>query len=212
MKSIKGNKTIEIKNEEYLELRKSFEKVIIDLGTGDGRFIYKQAQNNPQNLYIGIDPAFTQMEIYSKKANRKRLKNTLFIIGSIEKLPTELKEQADHVYINLPWGTLLETVVKASEKTVTDISKLLTKEGHLEITFGYTPELEPSESERLDLPIIDNDFIEIRLIPQFQNGGFELIEVDTINKGILNTLDTTWAKKLSFGADRPIFKLIFKKH
>jgi tRNA G46 methylase TrmB len=30
--------------------------VIIDLGTGDGRFVYQSARQNPKKFYIGIDP------------------------------------------------------------------------------------------------------------------------------------------------------------
>ena len=30
--------------------------VIIDIGTGDGRFVYQSARRNPNKFYIGIDP------------------------------------------------------------------------------------------------------------------------------------------------------------
>ena len=32
------------------------EGVIIDIGTGDGRFVYQSARQNPNKFYIGIDP------------------------------------------------------------------------------------------------------------------------------------------------------------
>jgi tRNA G46 methylase TrmB len=35
----------------------NFEKNFLDIGTGDGRYVYKSALLNPQSLYIGIDPA-----------------------------------------------------------------------------------------------------------------------------------------------------------
>ena len=56
-------------------MNKKHNKTIIDLGTGDGRFVFKSAQANPNNLYIGIDPSEKQLQAYSKKINTNRLEN-----------------------------------------------------------------------------------------------------------------------------------------
>jgi len=37
--------------------------VIIDIGTGDGRFVYQSARRNPNKFYIGIDPVRDKSEI-----------------------------------------------------------------------------------------------------------------------------------------------------
>ena len=47
------------------------EGVIIDIGTGDGRFVYQSARENPNKFYIGIDANAKPLEKISMKATRK---------------------------------------------------------------------------------------------------------------------------------------------
>ena len=56
MKIIKGNKTEEMSKQNFDLLKGGYQKVFIDLGTGDGRFVYKSALAEPNTLFIGIDP------------------------------------------------------------------------------------------------------------------------------------------------------------
>lgn len=57
--------------------------VIIDIGTGDGRFVYHSVRRNPNKFYIGIDPNTRPLEKISEKIHRKTAKggapNALFI-------------------------------------------------------------------------------------------------------------------------------------
>ena len=50
------------------------EGVIIDIGTGDGRFVYQSARRNPRKFYIGIDPNVRPLEKISEKIYRKPAK------------------------------------------------------------------------------------------------------------------------------------------
>lgn len=209
---IKGSKKEELSKEKLIELIDKHNGTIVDLGTGDGRFVFKQAVENPNHLYIGIDPSEKQLEIYSKEANKKRLTNLLLILGSIELLPEELKGIADYMHINLPWGSLLENIVNPTKESVTTIANVLKTNGTLEIILGYHDEAEPGETKRLSLPKLEEELIKEVIYPAF--GGFgklELVTYKVLSKEELKELDTSWAKKLSFGNDRPIYKLIFTK-
>jgi len=210
MKVIIGNKKGELSRTDIENLAKNFDKTILDIGTGDGRFVFEKAIKNPKNLYIGIDPAENQLKIYSKKANRKKLQNTVFAIGSIENLPPELFSLIDELYINLPWGTLLEKMVKMNELTAGNLSSITKKDGKMEIVFGYVPKFEPSETERLDLPdITEKENLE-KILNSFSR-YFEITELRELDKKELGDLETTWAKKLKFGKDRKIHKITFNK-
>jgi 16S rRNA (adenine(1408)-N(1))-methyltransferase len=210
MKVIIGNKKGELSRTDIENLAKNFDKTVLDIGTGDGRFVFEKAIKNPKNLYIGIDPAENQLKIYSKKANRKKLQNTVFAIGSIENLPPELFSLIDELYINLPWGTLLEKMVKMNELTAGNLSSITKKDGKMEIVFGYVPKFEPSETERLDLPdITEKENLE-KILNSFSR-YFEITELRELDKKELGDLETTWAKKLKFGKDRKIHKITFNK-
>ena len=201
MNIIVGNKQKEIS-----AIPSGFEKTIIDLGTGDGKFVYKKALKNPQNLYIGVDPSTKQMKKFSRKAVRKKLKNVLFVIGSIELLPKELENTADKLFIILPWGSLLEKIVNPTENTIQKLSSLIKNKGKIEIIFGYSPELEPSEIRRLDLPDLNKTYIKANILPKFKKLGNCLLEkIKPAN------IDTAWAKKLNFSQDRSYYKITINK-
>jgi len=207
---ITGDKKNELDKETFRNMCGKYEKVILDLGTGDGRFVFKNALKNKSTLYIGLDPAEKQIQIYSKKSNRRRLKNALYVIGSLENLPDELYSTVDKIFINLPWGTLLEKIVKSNEIYIEELSTILKKDGEIEIIFGYVPELEPSETERLDLPVIENESDVLKTFSTFKK-TFEVIEMKRLLKEDLDKIETTWAKKLKFGKDRFIYKIVLRK-
>jgi 16S rRNA (adenine(1408)-N(1))-methyltransferase len=207
---ITGDKKQEIDKQSFENLCKKFEKAILDIGTGDGRFVLKNALKDKKNLYVGMDPAEKQLKISSKKVNRKRLSNSLFILGSIENTPPELFSLIDKIFINLPWGTLLEKIVKSENSSVKNLYDLLKDEGEIEVIFGYLPELEPSETKRLDLPKISSEVDVQQIFSSFKK-HFTIVEMLRINKKDLGKLETTWAKKLKFGNDRDIYRIILKK-
>lgn len=207
---ITGDKKNEIDKKSFKDECKKHNKVILDIGTGDGKFVYKNAIKNKNNLYIGLDPAEKQIQIYSKKANRRRLKNALYILGSLENLPEELYSTVDKIFVNLPWGTLLEKIVKSNEIYTKELSKILKRDGEIEIIFGYVPELEPSETERLGLPKIENESDVLKAFSTFKK-IFEVVEMKRLVKEDLDKIETTWAKKLKFGKDRFIYKIVLKK-
>jgi len=205
-----GNKKQNINEKELENIFQSFRNTFLDIGTGDGRFIYENALKCPEDFFVGMDPAEKQLEIYSKKANRKKLKNCLFVIGSIDNTPPELFSKIDKIFITLPWGTLLANVVKTKEVFVSTIDRLLKKDGSVEIIFGYLSDLEPSETKRLDLPDTENGF-EINQILTPLREFFEIEEMKIMSKNEVGKLQTTWAKKLKFGKDRKIYKINLRK-
>lgn len=207
---IAGDKKKEIDKQSFENLCKKFQKVILDVGTGDGRFIYKNALKDEKTLYIGMDPADQQLKIFSKKVNKKRLNNSLFVLGSIENTPPELFSNIDKISINLPWGTLLEKIVKSENSSVNNLYNLLKDQGEIEVIFGYLPELEPNETKRLDLPKINGEIGVQQTFSSFKR-HFNIIEMLRLTKKDLGKLETTWAKKLKFGNDRDIYKIVLKK-
>jgi len=90
------------------------EGIVVDIGTGDGLFVYQSARQNPNKFYIGIDANVRPLEKISEKIHRKPAKggtpNVLFIQSAVEDLPPELDAVADEVHIHFPWGSLLKAV------------------------------------------------------------------------------------------------------
>jgi 16S rRNA (adenine(1408)-N(1))-methyltransferase len=211
MRLVSGNKIIEISKDEFTQKYSSFNKCVIDLGTGDGRFVYDRAQEDPSTLYIGIDPAQNQLKEFSSKANRKRLDNVIFVIASVELLPEDLHGIADQIFIILPWGSLLEKVVKPTSDFLNSLKILLKSQGEIALVFGYSTQLEPSETDRLGLKELNQVKIEQEIVPLYSLYGFTCDRVVRVTSEFLANLGTSWSKNIVSTVERPLFMMILKK-
>ncbi len=118
---------------------------MIDIGTGDGRFVSAAARANPNKFYIGIDANVKPLEKPSMKATRKPSKgglpNALFVQAAIEDLPDELDGIADEIHIHFPWGSLLKAVATGDEAVLASLRRISAPECMLEIVIGIDPDL-----------------------------------------------------------------------
>jgi 16S rRNA (adenine(1408)-N(1))-methyltransferase len=187
-----------------------FEKNFLDIGTGDGRFIYKSALKNRNFLYIGIDPA-SNLKEYQREINRKRLKNALLLNSSIENFNPDISEYFDHISVILPWGNLLKYTATCDAEFFAKLNHWLKINGSIEIIFGFNEELEEKETKRLNLKELNEKEIEYLkdLYLNLKNYQLEFFKVISYKK--LEDIETTWAKKLSFGANRKYIHILLKK-
>ena len=207
MKIVVGNKLLELSTEALQQKKDKYNDIEIDLGTGNGRYVYKKALDDLSNLYIGIDPVEKQLRKYSRKAVRKDLENVLFVLASAEMLPKELKNTASKLNIFLPWGSLLDYVANFNPKIINEIKQLLKPNGRLRILFGYNKGQEPTETERLNLEKLTAKYLENELLPQYKKAGFKILECKKLNKKELGEFETSWSKKLKYGKPRSMFIL-----
>ena len=186
----------------------------MDLGTGDGRFVYQSARANPSKFYIGIDANAKPLEKISMKATRKPAKgglpNVLFVQAAIENLPEELNETADEIHIHFPWGSLLRAVALGDETVLRNLRHICAPECLIEIVIGIDEERDKSEIERLDLPKLSTDFLENILIPNYRAAGFEIMESGILTAADWSKLETSWARKLQGGSNRRVTYLILQ--
>ena len=188
------------------------EGVVIDIGTGDGRFVYQSARQNPNKFYIGIDPNTRPLEKISEKIHRKPAKggapNVLFIQASIADLPSELDGVADEVHVHFPWGSLLRAVATGDVAVLGNLRRICATGALLEVVLGIDPERDQSEIERLGLTPISLEFIDETLVPNYAEAGFETTERGILNASEWPDFNTSWAKRLQGNERRPISYLI----
>ncbi|EKD95337.1 MAG: 16S rRNA methylase [uncultured bacterium] len=211
MKVITGKSIKDVDKNEIENFLKVYKKVEIDLGTGDGRYVYKNAKENSDTLFIGIEPIQKQLENYSRKSQKENITNALYILGSIEFFPEELIGTADKLTIILPWGSLLQSITNPNYEKTALISNILKNKGICEIVLGYSKEHEPNETERLELQNLSVEYLKSTVISMFKKNNLYLTEITSLGKGDLKSIESTWSKKLSFGKNRPLYQLKFKK-
>jgi 16S rRNA (adenine(1408)-N(1))-methyltransferase len=206
--AVKGKKTEKIQDLKGIE---NFEKIIVDLGTGDGRFVYENAKIFPQNYYIGVDTLAKSMEEFSSKTAREKLNNALFVVGNAESFLPGINYIVDEIFINFPWGSLLAYCVKPSEIFLQELKRVLKVGGLVQMTFGYSEEFEQKQVERLELPSITLDSLQTKIAENYIGNGFRLCKVAELTKSEVFEIGSTWGKKLKFGRDRPVFKIVLEK-
>lgn len=186
--------------------------MIVDLGTGDGHFVYQSARRHPDRFYIGIDAQASALEKVSEKIHRKPSKgglpNVLFIQAAVESLPPELDGVADEVHVHFPWGSLLRAVATGNETVLQNLRRICAPGAWLEIVVALDPERDRAEVARLGLEPLTPEFLETTLIPRYQAAGFEVVEHRVLPPSEWPQLHTSWAQRLRGNAGRSISLLI----
>jgi 16S rRNA (adenine(1408)-N(1))-methyltransferase len=188
------------------------EGIILDIGTGDGLFVYTSARQNPKKFFIGIDANSRPLEKVSEKIHRKPskggLSNVLFLQSSVEDLPSELDGVADEVHVHFPWGSLLRAVATGDEAVLLNLRRISSAGALLEVVIGLDPERDRAEMERLGLETFSAAHIDSVLVPRYEDAGFEVLKTGALLASEWSRLQTSWAKRLKGNANRTIFYIV----
>jgi 16S rRNA (adenine(1408)-N(1))-methyltransferase len=189
------------------------EGVVIDIGTGDGRFVLAAARANPRKFFIGIDANTKPLEKPSMKATRKPAKgglpNVLFVQAAVEDLPDDLNDTADEIHIHFPWGSLLRAVAIGDQAILASLRRIAAADCLLEVIIGIDPDRDRTELARHGLPELTDDYLENCLIPKYRGAGFEMVEYGRLERKEWARLETSWARKLSSNDNRKVLFLLF---
>ena len=194
--------------------RRTGEGVVIDIGTGDGRFVSVAARSNPNKFYIGVDANTKPLEKPSMKATRKPVKgglpNAMFVQAAVEDLPEEFDGVADEIHIHFPWGSLLKAVVTGDPDVLASLRRIAAPGCLLEIVIGIDPARDRGEIERLDIPELTAVFLHSYLFPKYASMGFELLEHRKLDRAEWSQLESSWARRLQDGSRRTVSLLTFQ--
>lgn len=116
--------------------------MVIDLGTGDGAAVLRQARRAPRDLVVGIDTDAAALREASHRAARPAAKggipNALFLAGDARDLPLPLHGQADEIRVTLPWGSLLRAALCPRDGFATVIRGALKRGGACRLLLSVT--------------------------------------------------------------------------
>ena len=184
---------------------------MIDLGTGDGRYVLAAAAADPTRLVIGVDANADAMAESSRRAARPaargRLPNAMFVVAAAKALPPELAGVADRVVIQLPWGSLLRGALALDEAAAAGIAGLVAPAGRVEVL------LAPAVRDRLDPEVDVRRRIANGLADDWRRAGLELCEARPATDAEIAAARSTWARRLGLRADDPdraAFRLVLR--
>jgi len=205
MKIVQGRSIEPLESEAFQALRQRFAHCLVDVGTGDGRFVYRTAVERPDTLCIGLDPVAEALRKVSAKAGRKParggLDNALFLIATAEDLPGPLVGAADEIIVNYPWGSLQRGVVEPERELLEKLGGLAGSEG-ARFLFLINASVFENEDyrDRLALPALDGERAHRELVPAYRQAGFDLERVEELAGDAPH--HTSWGRRLVRGSGR----------
>lgn len=210
MEVIAGRQRLALDHAAFSALRASFREVWLDLGTGDGVFVYDAARRHPDVLVIGLDTNRENLREYSAKVRRKParggLGNALYVIGAAEQLPSELDGAAARVFVNFPWGALLRGLVTPDPALLTAIRRAARPDARLSILLNFTVFADETLAETLALPAVTPDYVARVLAPAYAAAGIAIAEVKVLGPhGV--PYRTEWGQRLTVAASRETLQL-----
>jgi len=185
--------------------------VLIDIGTGSGLSIAHSARLNPAQFFIGVDANPRPLEKISERIHRRPekggLPNVLFVQAAVEHLPSELDGIACQVHVQFPWGSLLRAVATGEPLPMRNLRRISKSGAALEVVLGLDPVRDRSEIERLNLQALSADYIKSVLAPRYKEAGFEIVDQAALAHAGRGQMNSAWAKRLSFGGNRELFRI-----
>ena len=201
MQVVRGRKRESMPGDALCALIARFTGVTLDVGTGDGSFVYRYAREHPERLVVGLDPVAENLREWSAKAARKPerggLGNALYVVGSIEQPPEELKGVADEAFVTLPWGSLMRGLVLGDDMVLAGLASVMARGGHVRIVINTRIFDDPVPIEARDLPEPTPAYVRQTLAPRYAAHDLEITAVREIEADAVRALGTTWAKRLS---------------
>lgn len=198
---IEGKSVVDVDTAAFDARSAGYARVVVDVGTGDGRFPLHMARRHPDALFVGVDSLKENLEEVSRKAARPPRKggvaNVVYVWASAEDPPPELRHRADEVQVILPWGRLMVGVLTASPD-VLDGLRALGREG---TTFRAVINAEvwgdPIPVEARDLPELTVERAWSVLAPAYERHGIRITDVHVLTAEEVAVVRSTWAKRLA---------------
>jgi 16S rRNA (adenine(1408)-N(1))-methyltransferase len=210
LRVLQGTKVVEAPSSWREDVTRDGRPVVIDLGAGDGRYVYESAREDASRLYIGVDPDSDAMSQYAYRSSRKPARggvdNARFVVASVEKLPPELAGVAAVVRVNFPWGSLLRALLEPDAARLHALASLASG-GRFEIVFSYDPQHDTSAFGGDPLSALDEPYIAEVLVPAYGAAGLNASEQRRLTQDEALALPSTWGRRLLHARPRSVFWL-----
>ena len=188
MEIIRGKASLDLDLTELKERLTTYNRITLDLGTGDGKFAFCHADKFPDCFVIGVDSCRENLREYS----RAKLPNLLYIIASAQNLPHELIGLVSHITINFPWGSLLESLLIGDSKLMSGLASISRSVTTVEIRLNGGALTEVGWDLEAGAEKIYTNLLQ---------AGWQVNAPVLMSAHTLRAFPSTWAKRLAFGRD-----------
>lgn len=194
METIRGRTPCSLDTTELFARLAAHQRVILDLGTGDGKFAFHHARAFPGHFVIGVDSCRENL----RELSRVKLPNLLYIIASAQNLPSELCGLVSHITINFPWGSLLESLLNGDTNMLHGLNSISQAGTTIDVRLNGGALTEQCWSLEDGAGCICENLT---------CSGWHIGKPVTIDSHALRSFPSTWAKRLAFGRDSRAVRL-----
>ena len=188
MEMIRGRKSLDLSVIEWKDRVTGYKRIILDLGTGDGRYARTLAEKNPRWFVIGVDACRENLREHSQT----KLPNLLFAIASAQELPCELSGLVSQITINFPWGSLLESLLAGDLRLIRGLQSISHANASLDLRLNGGALMEAGKTLEAGTD---------RIYFNLHQAGWQLKQPVMMDANTLKQFPSTWAKRLAFGRD-----------
>lgn len=188
METIRGRLSLDLDLSGLNDHIKNYERVVLDLGTGDGRYVRFLADRNPHWFLIGMDSCRENL----RESSRTKSPNVLFLVASAQNLPDELNGLISHISINFPWGSLLESLLAGDPALMNGLAFISKPNAQIAIHLNGGALAEAGKNLVDGAQTIRNSM---------NRCGWNIKKLSTMDHHGLRSFPTTWAKRLAYGRD-----------
>ena len=129
METIRGRKSLDLDFNDWKDRLANYHRILLDLGTGDGRYVRTLAERRPDCFIIGVDACRENLREHSQA----KLQNMLFVIAEAQALPRELNGLVSHITVNFPWGSLLEDLLAGNSVLIRGLESVTRSAASIEL-------------------------------------------------------------------------------
>ena len=188
METIRGKKSLDVEFNKWSDQLANYKQIVLDLGTGDGRYARTLAQAHPRWFIIGLDACRENLREHSQA----KLPNLLFVIARAQEMPQELDGLVSQVTINFPWGSLLESLLANDSRLINGLKSISRPGASLELRLNGGALAEAGKTLEAG-----TDKIYFHLL----QAGWQIDHPVVMDSGSLKKFPSTWARRLAFGRD-----------
>lgn len=186
-------------------------RVVIDVGSGDGRWAYESARREPSTHYVALDPDAAALAQYAYRASRKPARggvaNATFVVAAVEDPPPELHRIATHVGVVFPWAALLRGLLRPDPATLRGLKTLAQPDATFEITLTYDASHDHGASLPPEAPDIDAGLLDSLRAP-YADQGLTIDSIESVTRADALAIPSTWGRRLLHGRNRDVWQLV----
>jgi len=189
LKILAGKRSLPLSVEELGERVAAYRHILLDLGTGDGRFIRHMAAAHSDVLAIGIDACRDPL----RASGRRLPDNMVVLLANALQPPAELAALTGRVTlltIHFPWGSLLTGLLEGDERLLSFCADIMSQGAELEVWLNAGALAEAGFELEAGAG---------RVRWALRSAGCQVEAPELCDAHALRACPTTWAHRLAFG-------------